>query len=83
MSATDPIEVQLRANTDFESTSATTTIQSPQPQSTNSRRRRSRPQSSLVRSLLRNRKAVIGLIILAVFFLTPCSLPSSRRGTRR
>ena len=56
MSATDPIEVQLLANTDFESTSATTTIQSSQPQSTNRRSRRSRPRSSLVRSLLRNRK---------------------------
>lgn len=75
MSATDPIEVQLLANTDFESSSATTTIEPPQPQSTNSRRRRSRPRSSLVRSLLRNRKAVIGLIILAVFFLTALLAP--------
>ena len=75
MSATDPIEVQLLANTDFESSSATTTIQSPQPQSTTSRTRRSRPRSSLVRSLLRNRKAVIGLIILAVFLLTALLAP--------
>lgn len=74
MSATDPIEVQLLANTDFENTPTAPSPQAPQP-SANRQRRRRRPRSGLVRSLLRNRKAVVGLIILGVFFLAALLAP--------
>jgi peptide/nickel transport system permease protein len=70
MSATDPAEVSILASTDVESTSAKAAQRWPRMP-----RRRSQTRSGLVRSLLRNRKAVTGLVILAIFFLVALLTP--------
>jgi peptide/nickel transport system permease protein len=70
MSAIDPVEVPMLASTDAEGTSDKTARRWPRRQPG-----RTQTQTGLVRSLLRNRKAVTGLVILAVFFLVALLAP--------